>query len=192
MSPSERLAQIAESQGGYFTAAQASDAGYPDSLHVYHTREGHWEKVARGIYRLCTFPTIDWPELIVWSLWSRDREGCPQGVVAGVTALQVYGALPREAGPVILMVPRSFRKNCEIPAGLSLVKGDLSPEDVESRGGYRIVTLRKALEQTSDRPDYEMILTRARELPDYYSSTVSAPLHRPARDFNAIIEAGED
>lgn len=190
MKPEEQLDLIARSQGGYFTAAQASGAGYPDSLHVYHTREGHWEKVARGIYRLSTFPIIDWPELIIWSLWSRDREGRPQGVVAGSTALQVYGALPREAGLVILMVPRSFRKNCEVPAGLQLVKGELGPEEVESRDGYRIVTLRKALEQTADRPDFEMILTRARDLPDYYRAP--APTAQPARDFNDIINAGED
>lgn len=192
MSPAEQLEVIAKSQCGYFTAAQATDAGYPDSLHVYHTREGHWEKVQRGIYRLSTFPTIDRPELVIWSLWSRDREGNPQGVVAGVSALEVYGALERRPGPLTLMVPRSFRKNCEIPAELNLVKGDLEDSDIEMRTGYRIVTLRKALEQAAGHPEFEMILTRARDLPDYYHRPVAIEARRDERSFNEIINAGED
>lgn len=192
MSPSEQLEIIAQSQCGYFTAAQATDAGYPDSLHVYHTREGHWEKVQRGIYRLVTFPIIDRPELVIWSLWSRDREGNPQGVVAGASALEVYGALERKPGPLTLMVPRSFRKNCEIPAELNLVKGDLEDSDIDVRAGYRIVTLRKALEQVAGHPEFEMILTRARDLPDYYHRPVAHEARRDERSFDEIINAGED
>ncbi len=192
MSPAEQLDVIAGSQGGFFTAAQATGAGYPDSLHVYHAREGHWEKVTRGIYRLRAYPDIDWPELVIWSLWSRDREGIPQGVIAGETALQVYGVVPRQAGPVVLMVPRSFRKSCDTPEGLTLVKGDLTGDEVESRTGYRIVTLRKAVEQATGRPDYEMILTRARDLPAYYCAP-PAPVGPPAaRSFDDVINAGED
>lgn len=192
MNSAERLDAVAKSQDGYFTAAQATDAGYPDSLHVYHTREGHWEKVQRGIYRLSTFPIIDWPDLVIWSLWSRDRAGMPQGVVANETALQVYGVLPRQAGPVVLMVPRSFRKNCETPEGLQLVKGDLAEDDVESRAGYRIVTLRKAVEQAIGHPDHEMILTRARDLPAYYSEAPAPARTCAVRSFDEMINAGED
>jgi hypothetical protein len=192
MSPAEQLEIIANSQAGYFTAAQATDAGYPDSLHVYHTREGHWGKVQRGIYRLATFPTIDWPELVIWSLWSRDRAGSPQGVVADETALQLYGVVPRQPGPVVLMVPRSFRKNCETPEGLTLMKGDWAEDEVERRVGYRIVTLRKAVEMSAGRPDFEMILTRARDLPAYYNAAPAPTRPIITRSFDDVINAGED
>lgn len=192
MTPAEELETIATRQAGFFTAAQATAAGYPDSLHVYHTREGHWEKVTRGIYRLNTYPKVEWPELVIWSLWSRDREGSPQGVVAGESALMVYGALERKSSPLTLMVPRSFRKNCEIPAELNLVKGDLAEHEIENRTGYRIVTLRKALEQVAGHPEFEMILTRARDLPAYYNTPTPAPAPRAARSFDDVINAGED
>jgi hypothetical protein len=89
------------------------------------------------------------------------------------------------------MVPRSFRKNCEIPAELNLVKGDLAEHEIENRTGYRIVTLRKALEQVAGHPEFEMILTRARELPAYYNAARST---RPTitRSFDDVINAGED
>ena len=192
MTPAEELETIATRQAGFFTAAQATAAGYPDSLHVYHTREGHWEKVTRGIYRLNTYPKVEWPELVIWSLWSRDREGSPQGVVAGESALMVYGALERKSSPLTLMVPRSFRKNCEIPAELNLVKGDLAEHEIENRTGYRIVTLRKALEQVAGHPEFEMILTRARELPAYYNTPTPASTPRATRSFDDVINAGED
>jgi hypothetical protein len=186
MNPSERLHGTAKPQGGYFTAAQASEAGYPDSLHVYHTREGHWEKVQRGIYRLRTFPIIDWPELVVWSLWSRDRAGLPQGVYAGETALRIHGVMERGPGPLTMMVPRSFRKNCELPDALNLVKGDLAENEIEVRPGYRVVTLRKALAQMNGHPDFESMLSQAREQPTFYTPSASP------RTYNTIIDAGED
>lgn len=192
MTPAEQLELVVNRQAGFFTAAQATAAGYPDSLHVYHTREGHWEKVTRGIYRLSMFPKVDWPELVIWSLWSRDREGIPQGVVAGETALQIHGVLPRQAGPVVLMVPRSFRKSCDTPDGLTLVKGDLAEDEVESRTGYRLITLRKAVELAAARPDFEMILTRARDLPAYYSAAPTPACPRVVRSFDDVINAGED
>ena len=192
MSPSEQLESVAMGQAGYFTAAQATAAGYPDSLHVYHTREGHWQKVQRGIYRLSTFPIIPHPEPIIWSLWSRDREGNPQGVVSGVSALMDYGVLERKPGPLVLMVPRSFRKNCDIPEAISLVKGDLAEHEVEQRVGYRVVTLRKALEQAAGHPEFEMMLTRARDLPAYYAAAPTPTRGRDARSFNDVINAGED
>jgi len=113
-------------------------------------------------------------------------------VISGETALQIHQALPRTDGPVEMLVPRHFRKNCETPPGLKLVKGDLAPEDIEERSGYRVVTLRKALEQTSNHPDAEMILTRARHLPAYYAGAPAPGATRVAGDYNAIINAGED
>jgi hypothetical protein len=139
MQPKDRLRAMAEQQAGFFTAAQATEAGYPDSLHVYHTREGHWEKVQRGIYRLAEFPKADWPELVVWSLWSRDRDGRPQIVYSHETADQIHGLRPRTAGPLHVTVPRSFRKNCAMPPELVFHKEDLPDDAIETRPGYRVV-----------------------------------------------------
>lgn len=144
MQPKEKLRAIASQQAGYFTAAQASEAGYPDSLHVYHTREGHWEKVCRGIYRLADLPRPDWPELVIWSLWSRDRNGVPQLVFSHETAEMIHGLRPRTNGPVHATVPRSFRKNCQIPEGLILHKEDIPADEIEFRQGYKVLKIASA------------------------------------------------
>ena len=141
MAPRDQLRAVAEQQVGYFTAAQATEAGYPDSLHVYHTREGHWEKVQRGIYRLADFPKVDWPELVIWSLWSRDREGHPQIVYSHETAEMIHGLRPRADGPLHATVPRAFRKNCAMPPELVFHKRDLPPDQTEERAGFRVIRL---------------------------------------------------
>jgi len=49
------LYQIAASQGGYFSAAQAREAGYTYRQQHFHRSRGHWLLVDRGIFRLWDF-----------------------------------------------------------------------------------------------------------------------------------------
>lgn len=142
----EALRQVARGQAGFFTAAQARAAGYADSVHGYHVEKGEWIKCLRGIYRLADQPEPEWPELVMLSLWSRDREGQPQGVFTHDTARMVHGLMPRRPGPVHMTVPRSFRKNSETPPGLILHKDNLPPGDWEQRDGFRV-----AMSATLDR-----------------------------------------
>ena len=77
---SRNLYEIAEPQYGFFTTKQAKDAGYDESKHAYHVRVGNWIREYRGIYRLRNFPSPERPDLMLWFLWSRDRNDVPQGV----------------------------------------------------------------------------------------------------------------
>ena len=52
-----KLYETAHAQGGFFTARQARDAGYEDSVHPYQVRAGNWVREVRGVYRLAQFPT---------------------------------------------------------------------------------------------------------------------------------------
>jgi len=79
---SRNLYEIAEPQFGFFTAKQAKKAGYDESKHAYHVRAGNWIREYRGIYRLRSFPTPERPDLMLWSLWSRNRDDVPQGSIA--------------------------------------------------------------------------------------------------------------
>mgnify|MGYP007083596351 CR=1 FL=1 len=154
---------------------------------------GHWEKAYRGIYRLADLPKPAWPELIIWSLWSRDRDGVPQGVFSHETALQVHGAMERQAGPLHMTVPRSFRKNTELPEDLLLHKEDLPADEVESGNGYRVVSLRRALAETADHPAHELIAGQARHLPHFYAPYVPVARDPGApRSYDDAINAGED
>lgn len=130
------LYQIAEAQGGYFTAGQARQAGYAFSQQHFHVERGNWLKIERGLYRLRDFPPREREDLIRWSLWSRDQKGMPQAVVSHDTALTVHELSDVMPAQVHLTVPPGFRKR--VPPGCVLHKAALSPEEIEPRDGYRV------------------------------------------------------
>jgi predicted transcriptional regulator of viral defense system len=132
------LYQIAVAQGGYFTAAQAQQAGYAFSQQHFHVERGNWLKIDRGLYRLRDFPSREREDLIRWSLWSRDQKGTPQAVVSHDTALTVHELSDVMPAQVHLTVPPGFRKR--IPPGCVLHKAVLNPEEIEPRDGYRVTT----------------------------------------------------
>src|ERR1039458_8882317 len=77
---SRRLFEIAEHQQGFFTTKQAKAAGFAENTHPYHVQVGNWIREHRAIYRLALFPTTDRPELVLWALWSRNRNEEVEGV----------------------------------------------------------------------------------------------------------------
>jgi hypothetical protein len=54
--PRSKLNAVAERQAGYFTAAQAREAGYSRASQHYHQKVGNWRREGHGIYRLERFP----------------------------------------------------------------------------------------------------------------------------------------
>jgi hypothetical protein len=139
------LMEIAELQGGCFTAKQAVSVGYADSVHNYHVNNGDWIKEGRGVYRLTELPKPDWPELVTWSLWSRGREDTPEGIYCMETALAIHGLIKKEDGIMHMAVPTSFRRNSEIPQELKLFKEDIPAHDVEKKPGFLVTTLERTV-----------------------------------------------
>jgi predicted transcriptional regulator of viral defense system len=133
-----QLYQVAAAQGGYFTSAQARQAGYAYSQQHFHVSRGNWLKVDRGLFRLRDFPPGEREDLIRWSLWSRNRMGVPQAVVSHDTALTVHALSDVMPDRVHLTVPRGFRK--KVLPGCVLHKANLASRDVESRTGYQVTT----------------------------------------------------
>src|SRR5438445_11168083 len=86
----KRLYEIAEGQQGFFTTRQALAAGFAENTHPYHVQAGNWIREYRGIYRLAQFPQPEQPDLMLWSLWSRNRQGIIEGVYSHQTALSLY------------------------------------------------------------------------------------------------------
>jgi predicted transcriptional regulator of viral defense system len=135
-----RLFAVAETQGGFFTAKQAEDAGFDRTHHAYHVRTGNWVREHRGVYRLTRFPMPERPDLILWSLWSRNRDDQAQGIYSHQTALSIYDLSDVMPAKLHMTVPRSFRRNAEIPHILILHYDDLSADEVEEREGYRVTS----------------------------------------------------
>ncbi|HBA86383.1 MAG TPA: hypothetical protein DCZ95_20070 [Verrucomicrobia bacterium] len=138
-----RLKEVVEPQKGYFTAKQAVAWGYQDEVHRYHVQNGDWIKAYRGIYRLAEVPEDPWADLIVWSLWSRDRKGLPQGVFCRETALAVHGKALFRPNLIQMTVPPRFRKNCALPDPLKLFKEPLFDHEIEKMPGFSVTTLEK-------------------------------------------------
>ena len=133
-----RLYLVAERQAGYFTAAQALEAGYSYPTQTYHQQRGHWIRDGWGLYRLRLFPRTPHEDLVRLMLWSRNRRGDPQAVVSHESALAAYELSDVLPAKTHLTVPRRFRKDA--PEGVILHHGDMPADDARERDGFRVTT----------------------------------------------------
>lgn len=152
----DHLFAIAESQDGYFTMAQALEVGFARSTHSYHVKEGNWLREHRGIYRLRQYPHTEHGHLVLWSLWSRDLLGGPQGVYSHTTALALRDLSDANPSKLHMTVPPSFRRNSETPAVLVLHKSRLEPQEVIRERGYAITTVMRSILDSAASGDADM------------------------------------
>lgn len=162
---SEQLFEITEAQQGYFTAGQAVEAGYARSTHSYHVAAGNWLREYRGIYRLRRYPQSDDGQLVLWSLWSRNREGETEGVYSHRTALRIKELSDANPTRLDMIVPPYFRRNGEVPRILALHKSELSAGEIIRERGYAVTTPMRAIVDlaTSGEADRDIIRQAFRE-----------------------------
>lgn len=134
---SRRLFEIAEQQQGFFTTKQAKAAGFAENTHPYHVQVGNWIREYRGIYRLALFPATDRPDLVLWALWSRNRNEEVEGVYSHQTALSLYELSDLNPAKLHMTVPTGFRRNSDIPGILALHYADLPESDVQAAQGFK-------------------------------------------------------
>src|SRR3984885_15368415 len=134
---SRRLFDLAEQQQGYFTTKQAKAAGFAENTHPYHVQVGNWIREHRGIYRLALFPAADRPDLVLWALWSRNRNEAVEGVYSHHTALSLYDLSDLNPAKLHMTVPTDFRRNSEIPGILVLHYAELAESDVQTAQGFK-------------------------------------------------------
>lgn len=147
-----RLVAMAGEQSGYFSAAQALEAGYSYQAQKYHADQGNWHRVDRGIFRLPEWPVGQHEDLVRWTLWSTQR-----AVVSHDTALSVHGLGDVNPARVHLTVPAGFRAKAP---ELVLHTGVLERDDVEHHEGFRVTTpLRSVLDVASGHLDLDQLRT---------------------------------
>ncbi len=134
---SRQLFDIAEQQQGFFTTKQAKAAGFAENTHPYHVQAGNWIRDHRGIYRLALFPSPDRPDLVLWSLWSRNRKEEIEGVYSHQTALSLHELSDLNPAKLHMTVPTNFRRNSEIPGIVVLHYADLLTTDAQAGPGYK-------------------------------------------------------
>jgi len=147
--PREALEACASRQAGFFTAAQALQAGYSYQGQKYHADHGNWLRAARGIYRLPDYPAETLEDYVRWELWSGGR-----AVISHGTALAIHDLGLDDPGKTVMTVPACFRATH--PAA-RLVRRDLPADDVERMDGFSVTTvLRTLLDVAADGTTQEL------------------------------------
>ncbi len=141
---SRRLFEVAEQQQGFFTTKQAKAAGFAENTDPYHVQVGNWIREHHGIYRLALFPTTDRPELVLWALWSRNRNEEVEGVYSHHTALSLYDLSDLNPLKLHMTVPMDFRRNSEIP-GVLIHHADLPVSNVQTAHGFKFTRALRAI-----------------------------------------------
>jgi hypothetical protein len=134
---SQRLFDLAEQQQGFFTTKQAKAAGFAENTHPYHVQAGNWIREHRGIYRLAKFPISDRPDLVLWSLWSRNRKEEIEGAYSHQTALSLLELSDLNPAKLHMTVPTHFRRNSDIPGIVVLHYDDLPASEIQAGPGYK-------------------------------------------------------
>src|SRR5216683_4139022 len=99
------LFEVASSQHGFFTAAQARTCGFGTDLLTHHTRSGRFRRVHRGVYRLRDYPSSAHEDVVAaWLSAGRNR-----AVASHDSALELHELSDVIPDAVHLTVPRSQR-----------------------------------------------------------------------------------
>jgi len=133
-----RLHEIAQSQQGFFTTKQATRSGFAEKTHSYHVNAGNWIREHRGIYRLADFPAPERPDLMLWYLWSQNRQEVSEGTYSHDTALSLHELSDIMPSKLHMTVPREFRRNSTIPEILVLHRAHLDTSEVQEMHGIRV------------------------------------------------------
>ncbi len=134
---SAQLYDIAERQGGYFSARQARQAGYSRALLSHHVKRGRFQRLCRGVYRLAQFPETPHADLFIAWLAAGER-----AVISHESALLLYGLTDLLPAEIHLTVPRTASRRM---AGARFHTARLGAEEITQRQGLPVTTLPRTI-----------------------------------------------
>lgn len=154
------LFNMASSQSGYFTAAQARECGFSYALLRHHTTEGRFERVRRGLYRLRDYPTSVRGEVVAaWLAAGKDV-----AVVSHESALEILGLADVVPDRIHLTVPRSQRGRRKIPGvKIHTTMVPLDDNEVVIRDGMRMTNVVRSIAEaikTGMAPEQAIVAVR--------------------------------
>jgi len=133
----DALYHLAEQQAGYFTAHQAAKAGFSWERLSDYSQNGHFKRVAHGVYRLARFPSSRFEDLFV--AWLRCG---PKSAVSHESALALYDLSDILLGEVHVTVPRTSSRRRK---GIRLHTSRLPPANVVKREGLRVTSVPRTI-----------------------------------------------
>lgn len=136
---------VAEDQAGYFTAAQAREAGLHQVRLVQLAGQGDIERVSRGVYRFTRFPVSPLGHYMEASLWPQVRRPDVVGVISHQSALAIHGLSDVNPAKIHVTLPSTIRLRREVPRVLAIHYADLDAADVERVQGVPVTTPARAI-----------------------------------------------
>jgi predicted transcriptional regulator of viral defense system len=133
--------EVAADQFGYFTAAQAREAGVSPMALVMMERRQTVERVSRGVYRLQQFPHSPLAEYMEAALWPVGITG----VISHESALALYGVSDVNPSRIHITLPTTHRVRREPPLRLKLHHADLGDDDRTIFEGIPVTTMMRTI-----------------------------------------------
>lgn len=154
----ERFGTLADAHNGYFTTAEATDAGLSRRALSHHATVGTLERVDHGIYRLCVYPASRFEDVIVAALWAG-----AESAISHESALVVHG-LGEAMPPVVhLTVPRPFRGK---RPGVLVHHRPLDQAERVIVDAVPVTSVERTLTDVAERSDPALVLAAAHEALD--------------------------
>jgi len=132
-----RLYEFAEEQAGYFTAAQAREAGFSWERLTNSVKSGKFLRIAAGVYRLSQFPHH--PHEDLFYTWLSVG---PNSVISHESALAYYDLSDVLPSEIHIIVPRTASRRRE---KIRLHTNRLAPDEAITRGGLRVTTVARTI-----------------------------------------------
>jgi predicted transcriptional regulator of viral defense system len=131
------LYAISEAQAGYFTTAQAKEAGYSRGLLAHHAKAGAFERVRPGVYRLRRFPASPREDLYIAWLEAGER-----AVVSHDSALELYGLSDLLPAETHLTLPRTSSRRRR---SIRMHTKGLDSSEITARDGLPVTTVARTI-----------------------------------------------
>jgi predicted transcriptional regulator of viral defense system len=142
----ELLFATASSQGGYFTAKQAHEAGFSVRLLQHHADRGRFRRIHRGVYRLRDYPSSPHDE--VMAAFMAVGGGAVVSHESALDLLDLSDVIP---DAIHLTVPRTKRHSPRLPGVVvHTTTRPLGPSDVVVREGMRVTSPIRTILDTAE------------------------------------------
>ena len=146
----QRLFELAATQAGYFTAAQAREIGYDSRTLWHHVKTGQLERVSRGFYRLAEFPAHSHED--VTAAWV--RAGPDRATVSHETALALYDLAPIRQRSIHITVQREHRPykgQARLPGvQVHTISRPYHPGEVVQRFGVKVTSPARSIADAAE------------------------------------------
>lgn len=146
----QRLFELAATQGGYFTAAQAREIGYDSRTLWHHVKTGQLERVSRGFYRLAGFPAHSHED--VTAAWV--KAGPDRAAVSHETALALYDLAPIRQRSIHITVQREHRpskRQARLPnVQVHTISQPFHPGEVVQRFGVKVTSPARSIADAAE------------------------------------------